>query len=61
MSKYEITKEYYSKIQERIEIFKRVTKTRKSVVPVFITSFGLSDNAYARKIARSIEMNALFG
>lgn len=59
-AEFEITKEYFSKIQERIDLFKKVTKTKKSVVPVFVTSCGLRNNAYARKITRSITMDDLF-
>lgn len=57
---YEITKDYYSVMQNRIDTFKRETKTKKSVVPVFITSYGLRNNPYARKIPQSITMDALF-
>lgn len=59
-SEYEITKDYFLKIQERINTFRQVTKTKKSVVPIFITSYGLQDNANARKIAKSITMDQLF-
>ncbi len=57
---FEITKTYDEKIFERIETFKKITKTRKSVVPIFVTPFGLKDNANARKIMRTVTLDKLF-
>lgn len=60
LSEYMIDKSYYNHIERRIRIFKKVTKTRKSVVPVFITSQGLYDNMYSRSILKEIKGDDLF-
>lgn len=59
-SEFEIDKECDRRVQERIRIFKKVTKTRKSIVVTYVTPQGLYDNMYARKIVRQITGNHLF-
>lgn len=51
---YEITKSYDSMLARRLRIFQKVTKTRKSLIPTFVTPNGLLDNIYARRIVRQI-------
>lgn len=58
---YEITQEYLSEYLEKIEIFKKVTKTRKSAMLTFVTAQGLKPNSCARQIQKSIELDQLFG
>ena len=43
-----------------IVTFRKVTKTRKSIIPTFVTPNGLTDNLYARRIAREVNGNHLF-
>ncbi len=60
LSEYVIDKKYYSHLEQRMRIFKKITKTRKSIVPVFITSLGLADNMYSRRIPRQVLGDDLF-
>lgn len=60
LGEYEITKSYFSLLEQRLRIFKKVTSTRKSVVPVFVTSEGLLANAYSRRITREVTASDLF-
>lgn len=60
LSEYEIDKKYFNHLEQRMRIFKKVTKTRKSVVPVFITSFGLYNNMYSRRFTREVKGDDLF-
>ena len=58
--KYEITKGYDEHLSKRMRIFRKVTKTRKSLIPTFITPDGLFDNAYSRRISRQVTGEQLF-
>jgi hypothetical protein len=44
--KYTLTKSESQKIQHRIEVFKRITKTKKTIFPTLITTFGAIDNEH---------------
>lgn len=57
---YEITKSIDSQLNQRMRIFRKVTKTRKSLLPTFITPNGLLDNMYARKITRDVRGEQMF-
>ena len=57
---YEITKAYDKRTKDRIRTFKKVTKTRKSVVLAYITPQGLHDNMYARALRDQITADTLF-
>lgn len=57
---YEITKDYEAHLAQRLRTFRKVTKTRKSLIPAFITPEGLLDNLYARRVQRSITADQLF-
>lgn len=59
-SEYEITKSYNEHLNQRLRIFKKVTKTKKSLIPTYITPHGLLQNAYSRKIARQVTGDDLF-
>ncbi len=59
-SEYEITKSYDTHLYRRLKIFKKVTKTNKTLIPTFITPFGLYDNMYSRKIVRQVTGDDLF-
>ena len=57
---YEITKDYDALLNRRKRIFKKATKTRKSIVTAFITPNGLSNNIYSRQVVRQVTGNQLF-
>jgi hypothetical protein len=59
-NEYEITKSYDTHLNQRMRIFRKVTKTKKSLLPTFITPNGLLDNMYARKISRQVKGKQLF-
>ena len=45
-SDYEIKKEEAQKLREKRNIFKRETKTRKTIFTTFVTPFGVKQNTY---------------
>ncbi len=59
-TEFEIDKAYDKHVQERIRIFKKVSKTKKSVSLAYVTPCGLVDNMYARKSIRQITAEHLF-
>jgi len=59
-SEYVIDKNYFEYIQRRMRTFKKVSRTTKTIVPIFITSEGLANNMYSRKITRQITGDDLF-
>lgn len=52
---------YDSHLNQRMRIFRKVTKTKKTLLPTFITPNGLLNNMYARKIPRDVKGDQLFG
>lgn len=59
-NEYELTKEYDSLLQQRIRTFRKATKTKKSVMAVFVTPNGLLHNQYSYKYTRNVTMDTLF-
>ena len=59
-NEYEITKSYNDYLNRRMRIFRKVTKTKKSLLPTFITPNGLLDNRYARTLSREVKGEDLF-
>lgn len=57
---FEIDKALDSHIARRLQIFRKVTKTRKTLIPAFVTPNGLYDNSYARRIQRQVVGDDLF-
>lgn len=57
---YLLTKEYDEKIREKRSIFMNISRTRKAVRLVMITSYGLVKNAYANGIPNQLTMDDLF-
>ena len=49
-TEYRLTQEEYFKIIDRVEIFKRVTGTQKTVHPVLVTVFGTNRGEYSGMI-----------
>ena len=60
LNEFEITKSYDSHLNQRMRVFRKVTKTKKSLLPTFITPNGLLNNMYARKIPRQVKGSQLF-
>lgn len=58
---YAITKEEDAALQRRMEVLRRVTGTRKSLMATYITPNGLYDNMYARRLVRVVTGDDLFG
>ncbi len=60
-STYIIDKQYAEKIQEKIAIFKRVSKTKKSLFFTFISTYGVMENEHKNRwVDQEIKMDALF-
>lgn len=60
VDEYEITKDYDRVLQQRLRTFRKATKTKKSIMTVFITPNGLLHNQYSYKYPRMITADALF-
>ena len=56
----DLLKAYDSHLAHRLKVFKKVTKTTKTLIPTFLTPHGLYNNMYARKINRQVIGNDLF-
>jgi len=58
---FEIDKDYATKLENKRDVFKLQTRTKKSIFITFVTIFGLVDNEYARRLVQnSITADALF-
>lgn len=58
---YTIDKSYAENLRQKRDVFLKVTGTRKNVFLTMVTSFGLTDNAYAKElIADSLTLDDLF-
>ena len=51
---YEITKEYRMKLLNKIDVFKKTTKTKKSIKLTFVTMYGVMDNLNSDIVDQSI-------
>ena len=58
---YIIDKDYNEIIRNKIEAFKRLTKTRKAVQIVFVTTYGVRQDAYSSIIQGQVTLDELFG
>ncbi len=60
-STFTITKSYAENLQNKLDVFRAETKTRKTLFLTMITTFGIQPNKYALvNVKDSIEMKALF-
>lgn len=57
---YDIDKAYDLRIQQRLRTFQKVTNTQKSLISTFITPFGLTNNAYSRRVGKQITGAEIF-
>jgi len=56
-----IEKKYADELENKVSVFKRQTKTAKTIFVTFLTTFGIKHNEYAAKfIQNDIKMDALF-
>lgn len=59
--KFTITKEYAAQLERKITIFKEDTTTQKAVWLTMLTTFGLIENEYSRRLVqKSLTMDVLF-
>ena len=57
---YVISKEYESKLRERMTIFREDTKTRKSVVTTMVTTYGVQQGIHSAVVQNEVVMDDLF-
>lgn len=57
---YNITGEYETKLRNRRELFRLKTKTKKSVVHTFVTTYGVGDGKYHSIVHSEVTMDDLF-
>ena len=57
---YEINKEYDIQLRNKVNIFRSVTKTNKTIQLTMITTYGLKRNMYSNYVAKEICMDDLF-
>ena len=57
---FTITREYYSRLEDRLDTFIEETKTRKAILLTFITSYGLTTNEYSDIVQKSLTLEDLF-
>ena len=60
-SLFAIDKKYAGELENKMDVFRRHTKTKKSLFITMVTTFGIKNNEYAsRLVQNSITMDALF-
>ncbi len=60
-TEFTIDKHYAGRLQARREIFRRVTKSKKSLFLTFVTTHGIKSNPYSLEVVdSSVTMDALF-
>lgn len=57
---YLIDKEYSINLRNKIDVFRRSMKTKKTIQLVFITTFGIKQSLYNNMINRFIDLDAFF-
>jgi len=60
LTPYEIKKDYYQHLLERLEQFRSETKTRKALMLTMVASSGIKQNAYSGSIPKVITLDDLF-
>ncbi len=60
LDEFVITEEYEKKLRERISLFQHVTKTRKALIPTFITTYGVKRNMHSSIVNSEVTMDDLF-
>ena len=57
---YDITKAYSEKLRARMSLFRRVTKTKKSLALTFVTTYGVKLGKYSGMVNSEVKMDDLF-
>ena len=57
---YRITEDYEKLLRDRMETFRTQTKTTKSLVHTFVTTFGVADGMYRSIVNSEVTMDGLF-
>lgn len=58
---FTITKKYAGELRQELQVFREVSGTKKNVFLTFLTTHGLTPNAYSRELVQeSITSEALF-
>lgn len=61
VDQYIITKKYAEDLKKKLSIFKKVSKTKKTLFLTMLTTYGLTENKYRTSLVHhDITMNALF-
>ncbi len=58
--KYNITNEYETKLRNRRDVFRVVTRTKKSIVHTFVTTYGLGEGKHHSIVHSEVTMDDLF-
>ena len=60
-SPYTIDKEYAEKLKQKLDVFKKITRTKKQIFLMMISAGGLKKNSYSTALIKGIvTLNALF-
>lgn len=57
---YIIDKDYNEKIRNKIEVFRKITNTRKAIQIAFVTTYGVKQNKYSGVIQGQVTLDDLF-
>lgn len=60
LNQYEIDKDYDEKLRNKIETFRRESKTTKAIQAVMITTYGIKKNMYSNRIQSEVILDDLF-
>ncbi|MBO4509702.1 MAG: ATP-binding protein [Spirochaetaceae bacterium] len=59
-SEYQITKDYDEKLRNKMSVFRTVTKTKKALQLVMITTYGLTRGMYSNRVQQQVLLDDLF-
>ena len=60
-NEFTIDKKYAAELRSKLEVFRRVSKTKKSLFLTLVTSFGIKANSYSEELVQSsLTAEALF-
>ena len=59
-SEYVITRDYETRLRQRMAIFASETKTRHTLVPTFVTTYGLLPGTHSSMVQQQVVMDDLF-
>lgn len=60
IAEYTLDKEEDANVRNRIATFQKITKCKESIIPVLVTTYGLSQNIYSNIFQTTITLNDLF-